>query len=166
MSQQEESLARSREAEKVVRSRFARAQKADRDNLVLTKRDEDLIVDLFLHQAMDRGQLQELHFSSVQRCNMRLRKLFDQGYVARDFHPSSPYGSQAIYRIGPKAAAILSRRLEADAKVLQRRAVSGHPLRGEGEEHDYGEDQDAEDPRGHAPRPPTHPVRTRGSMTP
>ena len=104
---------------KAPSSRFAPAKKAERGSFILTERDELLLVDIFLHQVLDRGQLQELHFSSVQRCNMRLRKLFDQGYVARDFHPSSPYGSQAIYRIGPKAAAILSRRLEANASYIR-----------------------------------------------
>ena len=99
----------SQQEERLTRSRFARAEKAERGNLVLTKRDEDLLVDLFLHQAMDRGQLQELHFSSVARCNLRLRKLFDHGYLARDFHPMAPYGSQGIYRIGRKAASVIAR---------------------------------------------------------
>ena len=106
-------------SEKKVSSRFKPAPKGERGSFILTERDELLLVDIFLHQVLDRGQLQELHFSSVQRCNMRLRKLYDQGYVARDFHPSAPYGSQAIYRIGPKAAAILSKRLEADAAYIR-----------------------------------------------
>lgn len=107
------------QAEEAVKSRFERATKAQRGSLQLTERDEALMADLFLHQTMDRGQLQELHFGSVQRCNMRLRKLFDHGYVSRDFHPMSPYGAQGTYRVGPKAAEIVARRLDADAAYVK-----------------------------------------------
>ena len=107
------------QAEEAVKSRFERATKAQRGSLQLTERDEALMADLFLHQAMDRGQLQELHFGSVQRCNMRLRKLFDHGYVSRDFHPMSPYGAQGTYRVGPKAAEIVARRLDTDAAYVK-----------------------------------------------
>ena len=107
------------QVEEAVKSRFERATKAQRGSLQLTERDEALMADLFLHQAMDRGQLQELHFGSVQRCNMRLRKLFDHGYVTRDFHPMSPYGAQGTYRVGPKAAEIVARRLDTDAAYVR-----------------------------------------------
>ena len=100
---------------KVVKNRFARVEQEDRGRLWLTPRDEALLTDLFLHQAMSRGQLQALHFGSTARCNARLRKLFDHGYVVRDFHPMAPYGTQGIYRIGPRAAKIVAQRTAAAA---------------------------------------------------
>lgn len=104
---------------KVVKNRFARVEQEDRGRLWLTPRDEALLTDLFLHQAMSRGQLQALHFGSTARCNARLRKLFDHGYVVRDFHPMAPYGTQGIYRIGPRAAKIVAQRLDADANYVK-----------------------------------------------
>jgi hypothetical protein len=104
----------------LVRSRFSPASKAERGRLLLTERDEMLLVDLFLHQALERSQIQELHFGSTVRCNLRLRKLFDHGYVVRDFDPMAPYGTQGIYRVGPKAASILTQRLEIDAAQVRK----------------------------------------------
>ena len=102
-------------------SRFERAQKTERGKLWLMERDELLLTELFVHQVMSRGQLQELYFGSVPRCNARLRKLFDHGYVTRDFHPMAPYGTQGIYRIGPKAMTIVAQRLDMDAAYVKPR---------------------------------------------
>jgi hypothetical protein len=101
------------------RSRFTPARREPRDRLVLTERDAALLEDIFTHQVMDRGQIQALHFGSVARCNLRLRKLFDHGFVRRDFHPMAPYGTQGVYRIGAKAAPLLSRRLDLDAASIR-----------------------------------------------
>ena len=100
-------------------SRFERAQKTERGKLWLMERDELLLTELFVHQVMSRGQLQELYFGSVPRCNARLRKLFDHGYVTRDFHPMAPYGTQGIYRIGPQAMTIVAQRLDMDAAYVK-----------------------------------------------
>ena len=51
--------------------------------------------------------------------NARLRKLFDHGYVTRDFHPMAPYGTQGIYRIGPQAMTIVAQRLDMDAAYVK-----------------------------------------------
>jgi hypothetical protein len=101
------------------RSRFSPVDKESRGRVWITERDEKLLVDLFLHQAMSRGQLQDIHFGSTARCNARLRKLYDHGYVVRDFHPMAPYGSQGIYRVGPKAATLVARHLDADAGYIK-----------------------------------------------
>ena len=107
------------------RSRFERAQKERRGGLVLTERDEALLADLFTHQLMDRGQIQELYFSSVPRANARLRQLYDHGLVTRTFTPLSPYGSQGLYRVGAAAAAIVAARLDMDAGEVKRLCRTG-----------------------------------------
>ena len=98
-----------------TRSRFERSQRGERGGFILTERDETLLTDLFTHGLMDRGQIQELYFSSVPRCNARLRQLFDHGYVTRAFAPNAPYGAQGQYRAGRAAARVIAARLDLDA---------------------------------------------------
>lgn len=101
------------------RSRFERSQKGERGGFILTERDEALLTDLFTHGLMDRGQIQELYFSSVPRCNARLRQLFDHGYVTRAFAPNAPYGAQGQYRAGRAAARVIAARLDLDAGEIR-----------------------------------------------
>ena len=63
---------------------------------------------------MTRGQIQALYFHSVVRCNVRLRQLFDHGYVARYYLPAAPFGAQAIYSIGKAAIPLIAKTLEMD----------------------------------------------------
>ena len=90
-----------------IRSRFA----ADaRGGFRLERRDVDLLTDLYLHQAMTRGQIMSLgYFTSVSRCNRVLRRLFDRHYLERHFVPEAPYGAQTIYtKPGKSAASVLA----------------------------------------------------------
>lgn len=93
------------------RSRFAPEPVA---GLRLEARDKELLANLFLHQAMSRGQIQALYFQSVVRCNVRLRQLFDHGYVSRYYLPAAPFGAQATYSIGKAAIPLVARELELD----------------------------------------------------
>jgi len=94
-----------------ARSRF---QPDPRSRLRLTDRDRKLICDVFLHRAMTRLQIQTLFFGSLSRCNLRLRMLYDHGYLARHFPPEAPYGAQAAYTAGKAAAELVARSLEMD----------------------------------------------------
>ena len=100
---------------KSVRSRFAPEARA---GLVLGDRDRELLADLYLHGVMSRGQLQELYFGSVPRCNQRLRQLYDFHFVHRHYLPgvpcAAPYGVQAIYSIGKAAIPIVAIELEVE----------------------------------------------------
>jgi hypothetical protein len=100
-----------REASRTIRSRF---QPQPRTGLRLEPRDEELLCDLFLHRAMSRGQIQALYFSSTVRCNVRLRLLFDHGYVSRYYLPFAPFGAQAVYSIGKAAVPLVAARLDMD----------------------------------------------------
>lgn len=100
-----------------VRSRFTPQPKA---GLRLEPRDELLLSDLFLHRAMSRGQIQALYFSSIVRCNARLRQLFDYGYVTRYYLPAAPFGAQAIYSIGKAAVPLVARRLEMEISEVRK----------------------------------------------
>lgn len=92
----------------------------------LEERDEQLLSDLLLHRAMSRGQLQTLYFTSLVRCNARLRQLFDHRFVTRYYSPIAPFGAQAIYLIGKAALPIVARRLEMDLPETTRMARCGH----------------------------------------
>lgn len=86
----------------------------------LEERDEQLLCDLFLHRLMARGQIEQLYFSSLVRCNARLRLLFDHGFVLRHFPPAAPFGAQAIYSVGKAALPVISRRLEMELPEVAR----------------------------------------------
>lgn len=103
------------------RSRFKPQPNA---GMRLEERDKELLCDLFLHRAMARGQIQALYFSSLVRCNARLRQLFDHGFVRRYYHPAAPYGAQAVYMVGKSAAAFIAKRLEMELRDVQRQ-ISG-----------------------------------------
>lgn len=106
---------------RVVRSRFQPKVIA---GMRLEERDRELLCDLFLHRAMARGQIQALYFSSLVRCNARLRQLFDHGFVRRYYHTAAPYGAQAVYLVGKNAIPIVAQRLEMDLTEVARQARS------------------------------------------
>ncbi len=105
------------------RSRFKPRAEA---GIRLEERDEQLLCDLLLHRAMSRGQLQTLYFTSLVRCNARLRQLFDHRFVTRYYSPTAPFGAQAIYMIGKAALPLVARRLEMDLPETTRMARCGH----------------------------------------
>jgi len=95
--------------------------------VTLRERDEQLLVTLFLHQAMSRGQLQELYFGSTSRCNARLRQLFDWKYVLRHYLPQSLYGSEAVYLLGPAAVPLVAAKLDCEAAEVRKQCRARTP---------------------------------------
>lgn len=98
------------------RSRFRREPEG---GVQLTDRDEAVLCDVFLHRAMSRGQIEELHFRSANRANRRLRQLFDHGYLLRSYATEAPYGAQAVYSIAGKTAPIVAARLGLDPQDVR-----------------------------------------------
>lgn len=86
-----------------------------------------LLVDLYYHQVLSRDQVQQLYFSSVPRCNYRLRQLYDHNFVSRSFAPNSPYGSQAAYTLGKAAAAFVAAEVELPVSEVRKRCRMGTP---------------------------------------
>lgn len=75
----------------------------------LTGRDVTLIKDLALSHVLSRDQIIELdYFSSITRANTRIRDLRSLGLVKRI---GTPFYSQSLYGIGPKAIPILGDRI-------------------------------------------------------
>lgn len=109
-------------------------------HLRLTERDEHLLIDLYHHGAMLRGQIHVLHFedASVRRVNRRLQALgqarlvvgapLPLGPLATTTPASSPgLGGQWVYRIGSQAALIVAARLGLDVALVRRRVRQGSP---------------------------------------
>ena len=105
------------------RSRFRPAPAA---GLTLTARDEALLTALFLNRVMTRGQIQALFFSSVPRCNARLRQLFDWGYLSRAYLPTAPFGSQALYSAGRAALSVIGKALDRMGLSAEGADVTAH----------------------------------------
>lgn len=117
-----------------------RAMKTCRGTIRLTKRDESLLIDLFRHGAMLRGQIQALHFeeAGLRRTNRRLQALCQArlvvgaplplGPLATATPASSPgLGGQWVYRLGSQATPILSARLGLDVALVRRKVRQGSP---------------------------------------
>jgi Winged helix-turn-helix DNA-binding len=81
-----------------------RSERSDIGVLRLNERDKELLLLLFDNQAMSRGQIEARFFGSTPRCNSRLKKLLDAGYIVRhtatDLPGMSLQGLQAIYTPG------------------------------------------------------------------
>jgi hypothetical protein len=79
--------------------RYVRDRKA---RVILTDRDDAILLDTFLLKAVRRDHVERLHFTSLPRCNDRLLALYNAGYLDRY---ASPYGSTGpiLYCLGKAA---------------------------------------------------------------
>lgn len=97
-----------------------------RRRVILTDRDRQLLVDLFLQRAMTRRQLQDLrYFSSTSVANDRLRKLFDAGYLRRSFLSTGAYATEAVYYVGKSAVPEIVLNLGLDLREVTRLTSPG-----------------------------------------
>jgi hypothetical protein len=106
----------------------------------LTERDERLLVDLYYHGAMLRGQIQQLHFPDCQlrRVNRRLQALHQSRLIVGSPLPLGPLsvstpatspgiGGQWVYRLGSQAAHRVGARLGVDIALVRKRVRQGTP---------------------------------------
>jgi len=102
------------------KSRFQRAKNPD--TLILQPRDQDIIASVYEFSFLTRDQIQRLFdFNCTTRANIRLRKLFDHGYLLRRFLPTTRGSSKAIYLLGPKGIALVSEKCGIDSLEIKRR---------------------------------------------
>lgn len=79
--------------------------------MITKDRDHKLVKDVCLSTILTRDQIIALgYFSSISRCNRRLRQLVDGGYLRS--LPASNNAQQAVYA-GPKASTIVGERISA-----------------------------------------------------
>jgi hypothetical protein len=93
--------------------------------MILQPRDQEIITRVYEFGFLSRNQIQRLmNFNCTIRANIRLRKLFDHGYLARRFLPAVLGSSMAIYFLGPEGADLVSEKIGIDPSEIQRRQKS------------------------------------------
>ncbi len=89
--------------------------------LVLQPRDELIMVLASEFRFLSREQLQKLlDFPCVTRINIRLKKLYDHGYLSRFPLPTVAGKPKAIYYLGPQGVPVLAEKLGLDATALEK----------------------------------------------
>jgi len=81
----------------MTKQRQSRYQANPNEPMIFQKRDAEIIKEVFEDQFLTTSQIQTLFFNSATSCKVRLRKLFNQGYLKRAFAPVSFGSSEAIY---------------------------------------------------------------------
>jgi hypothetical protein len=102
--------------------------------MLLTPRDEEIVLRVYEHRFLSRDQIAALFFPAaagarsrilLSSCNARLQRLYQHGYLDRQtLHDGSP---QAVYALDRRGAALVAARRSADVESLhwrpkQRRA--------------------------------------------
>lgn len=96
---------------------------------VVTPRDLDVILTVFLQRAATRKQLQELGlFGSVSVANCRLRKLFDTRHLRRVFVSAGGCSSEAVYVTGRAAVPEIVAALGIEKSEVERLASQEAPF--------------------------------------
>ncbi len=90
--------------------------------IFLQERDQEIVARVYDFGFLTRQQIQRLiDFNCTTRANIRLRKLFDHGYLLRRFLPVVKGSSQALYFLGPKGIDLVSERTGIDAALIKKR---------------------------------------------
>jgi predicted transcriptional regulator len=80
----------------------------------LTKRDFDILVELYEHRVLTTPQIYELHFDTHTRASKRMLQLYRLGLVER-FRPHTPTGSAPWhYTLDESGARLVAARQEID----------------------------------------------------
>ena len=90
--------------------------------IALTHRDKEILVRIWQDRMLYTSQIERIFFPSPQAANVRLRRLWKNGYVERYFLPTLIFhgSSEALYMLDRKGADIVSVGMGIErAKVLQ-----------------------------------------------
>lgn len=90
--------------------------------IFLQERDQEILFSVYEFGFLTRQQIQRLFaFNCVTRANLRLRKLFDHGYLSRRFLPSVRGTSQTLYFLGPRGIQLIAERTGTDALEIKKK---------------------------------------------
>jgi len=105
------------------RSRYKRS--ADPPGMVLMPRDLEVLGHLVRFHRMTGQQIKEIvPFGSVQTANYRLQKLWQHGYVERNYWPLSLGSSPAVYRLSHRGGAALASAIGGDVARYTRSSAT------------------------------------------
>jgi len=89
------------------KSRYSRSNAPAR--MAMQERDRKIMTSVHEYRFLTRSQIQRLfEINCVTRVNVRLRKLFDHGYLDRRFRPTVTGTSESIYVLGKKGIPIVA----------------------------------------------------------
>ena len=91
-------------------------------HMALTYRDKEILTRIWQDRLLYTSQIERIFFPSSQAANIRLRRLWENGYLERYFLPTLIFhgSSQALYMLDRKGADIVSVGLGIERlKVLQ-----------------------------------------------
>lgn len=106
-----------------------RAARKGKKPIVLQPRDEVIMAFVAEFRLLSRQQLQLLlDFPCITRINIRLKKLYDHGYLQRRFLPTIMGKPQALYFLGPKGIinVAINTGIEALSLEKDRRHIRDH----------------------------------------
>ncbi len=104
---------------KVRKSRFERTKEPE--PIALQPRDEMIITLVSEFRFLTREQLQRLlDFPCTTRINIRLRKLYDHGYLSRRFLPTLSGSPKALYLVGPMGTGLVHENLNVASSFPER----------------------------------------------
>ena len=90
--------------------------------ILLQPRDKGIVTKIHEFGFLSRDQIQRLFsFNCTTRVNIRLRKLFDHGYLSRRFLHTSKGSSKAIYFLGPEGIHLVSVENGIDPLAIEKR---------------------------------------------
>lgn len=91
-----------------------------RSPLSLQPRDILIVQAVYECRFLSRAQIQRLfNFHCVTRANIRLRKLFDHGYLSRRFLPTVKGSGVAVYCLGSKGIPLIAEHLDFDEQLVK-----------------------------------------------
>ena len=89
--------------------------------IILQPRDAEIMAMVSEFRLLSREQIQRLFdFPCITRVNIRLKKLFDHGYLSRKLVPNLWGNPKILYFLGHRGIEIVSGRLGQNAGVLRK----------------------------------------------
>ena len=78
--------------------------------MALTHRDKEILIRIWQDRMLYTSQIERIFFPSSQAANVRLRRLWENGYLERYFLPTLIFhgSSEALYMLDRKGADIVS----------------------------------------------------------
>ena len=87
----------------------------EKNRFVLQERDKRILTALYDYRFLTNEQVQSLlNFGCLTRVNIRLRKLYDNQYLSRNFL-ANPFGkAKVVHIVGSEAVNVVSENLKID----------------------------------------------------
>ena len=110
------------EPEKNTKRRSRSIRPRNPERMALTERDKEILIRIWQDRMLYTSQIERIFFPSSQAANVRLRRLWENGYLGRYFLPTLIFhgSSEALYLLDRKGVDVVSIGLGVQRmKILQ-----------------------------------------------